>query len=72
MNQCPARASLLSLADGEQRLTTSADGTWSTQDLPGGSATLRVEAPGHLAQTTLSGAPRDPLAANLALHRPQH
>lgn len=39
-------------ADGEQQLMTGTDGTWSTGDLPGGSATLRVELEGYATQDT--------------------
>lgn len=48
----PGARILVRLATGEQRLVTNADGTWSAGDLPGGSATLRVEAEGHVAQDT--------------------
>jgi len=39
-------------AAGEQQITTSTDGSWSTADLAGGSAKLRVEADAHVTQDT--------------------
>ena len=48
----PGARILLKLADAEQQLLTSHDGTWSSGDLSGGSVTLRVEAEGHVSQDT--------------------
>jgi TonB family protein len=41
---------LVQVAQGEHRLTTGADGSWISGDLPSGSATLRVETEDHVAQ----------------------
>ena len=43
---------ILQSAEGERQLTTSPDGSWSAADLPGGPATLRVEAEAHVGQDT--------------------